>query len=916
MSSNSNIENTVDNGNEHLLTYCNSPRCKVCLWKQLDQDKIIHNHLTGQTFTIDFESTCKTEHFVYLLTCSHADCNFQYVGISTKRLNARLAGHRNHLCSLKGNPPTHVGEHFKKLHSPSNMRIKPIQLLNANDNAKKLEDSWIIKLSTAFPYGLNERIDSKKIVNAEQDILSSKICIYKLFDIVPSARTARGRNSQLPQGGTEEEIETTAEDFFNNIHSDNFPRNIRTNINSSKLVYVKKLFLHAITMINQMDKLSVFYKHVYFAVKDLAYFNISRNFKPKKKNGSSNYMVINFVNKLVETVNIQKMLNNTNIKEKLLLSDFFRIPNVSIKYSKTIRSTITNYKNTILSNIEHEHLTCDCSNSPYKDINHNHIVTGNLNIIENNELRELLQKGLNYREQNPPNKAKALRAYSEGIDAYIAQISQRLNKPTSFFSDWREALLEKIKIKINSNKYSNFNNTLSKPSIKNYLASLHEKYVLVPVDKAANNVAVVCKKFYLQVLSNEVKNTPTFTPFNGTPEGIISEHKNVIPNEFNIQVNEDNINIPYLYWIPKFHKEVIGFRFITSSTNCTTKMLSVKIGLALKSCLKTIHARSKYDNYFKEMNDYFIIEKTETVTSFLLTNNQKHLKRSISTYDFQTLYTHIPHHQLKNNIKKFIERAFGIKGKQFLCVTSKTAFFSDKLHSNMSYFTVSSLIAAVVYLIDNSFIIYKGGVYKQVIGIPMGTNSAPHMANIYLAVYEQEYIKKLNQDNKKQELKLLQSIFRFQDDLLVLNDNAYFETIYREIYPEEMFLKKTNISSQKVNFLDTTISIFQGKFRFEHYDKRDDFNFNVISFPFMRGNLPQMQMHGLLISQLVRYCNVNSTFNKFVSCSKKLFSKLLKQDFQYSRLRKKVIEFCRYHLKSWSKYGCDLFSRVDHICST
>ena len=215
-------------------------------------------------------------------------------------------------------------------------------------------------------------------------------------------------------------------------------------------------------------------------------------------------------------------------------------------------------------------------------------------------------------------------------------------------------------------------------------------------------------------------------------------------------------------------------------------MLSVKIGLALKSCLKTIYARSKYDNYFKEMNDYFIIEKTETLTSFLLVNNQKRLKRSISTYDFQTLYTHIPHHQLKNNIKKFIERAFGIKGKQFLCITSKTAFFSDKLHSNMSYFTVSSLIAAVVYLIDNSFIIYKGEVYRQVIGILMGTNSAPHMANIYLAVYEHEYIKKLNHDNKKQELKLFQSIFRFQDDLLVLNDDSYFETICREIYPEEM----------------------------------------------------------------------------------------------------------------------------------
>ena len=117
-------------------------------------------------------------------------------------------------------------------------------------------------------------------------------------------------------------------------------------------------------------------------------------------------------------------------------------------------------------------------------------------------------------------------------------------------------MLAKIQIKINSNNYSNFNNTLSKPNIKNYLASLHEKYVLVPVDKAANNVAVVCKKFYLQVLSNEVKNTPTFTPFNGTPEGIISEHKNVIPNEFNIQVNEDNINIHIFIGFRNFIKKL------------------------------------------------------------------------------------------------------------------------------------------------------------------------------------------------------------------------------------------------------------------------------------------------------------------------------------------------------------------------
>ena len=164
----------------------------------------------------------------------------------------------------------------------------------------------------------------------------------------------------------------------------------------------------------------------------------------------------------------------------------------------------------------------------------------------------------------------------------------------------------------------------------------------------------------------------------------------------------------------------------------------------------------------------------------------------------------------------------------------------------------NALISALIYLIDNSFVAFNGLIYRQVIGIPLGTNSAPHMANIYLAEYEHRFIMKLDQSNKSKELKLLKSIFRFQDDLLVLNDNGLFDTIFKDIYPVEMILKKTNLSPQKVNFLDITISIYQDKFRYKCYDKRNDFNFNVISFPLMSCNLPQTPMHGMFISQLVR----------------------------------------------------------------
>ena len=129
-----------------------------------------------------------------------------------------------------------------------------------------------------------------------------------------------------------------------------------------------------------------------------------------------------------------------------------------------------------------------------------------------------------------------------------------------------------------------------------------------------------------------------------------------------------------------------------------------------------------------------------------------------------------------------------------------------------------------------------------------------------------------------------------------------------------MVLKKTNVSPQKVNFLDTTVSVYQGKFCFKYYDKRDDFKFDVISFPFMCGNLPLVQMHGLFVSQLVRYSNTNSTFNAFSKCSNTLYRKLVKQGFNPLRLKKNFDKFCQQHLDVWCKFGCDMFAYKDLIC--
>ena len=90
-----------------------------------------------------------------------------------------------------------------------------------------------------------------------------------------------------------------------------------------------------------------------------------------------------------------------------------------------------------------------------------------------------------------------------------------------------------------------------------------------------------------------------------------------------------------------------------------------------------------------------------------------------------------------------------------------------------------------------------------------------------------------------------------------------------------MIVNNTNISACKSNFLDKTISIYQGKFYFSLYDKRNDYDFFVISFPFLDGNIPKGQSYGVFISQLVIYARINCPFSRFIDQFKNLSSKIL-----------------------------------------
>ena len=188
----------------------------------------------------------------------------------------------------------------------------------------------------------------------------------------------------------------------------------------------------------------------------------------------------------------------------------------------------------------------------------------------------------------------------------------------------------------------------------------------------------------------------------------------------------------------------------------------------------------------------------------------------------------------------------------------------------------------------------------------MGTNAGPHVANIYLHVYEYDYIQGLIEIGDEIALKKLENIFRFQDDLLSINDFTLLGSIIDKIYPIEMVVNNTNISPRKCSYLDLLISIYRGKFMVALYDKRKSFSFNVINYPFLDGNIPTDRSYAVFTSQLIRFCKVNSCIKGFYKDVKDLVDKLCKQGFLLAALRNKFIKFYHNYVNCWAKYGIDI----------
>ena len=143
-----------------------------------------------------------------------------------------------------------------------------------------------------------------------------------------------------------------------------------------------------------------------------------------------------------------------------------------------------------------------------------------------------------------------------------------------------------------------------------------------------------------------------------------------------------------MYWMPKMHKNPIGHRFIVASKHSSTKPLSKCISKAFKLIYKQTENFHKKAKFLSNYNKFWVLENVEPIIHALKHINRKSNAKSISTYDFSTLYTKIPHQNLIDRLNQLIDFVFEGGDKNHILISKKgEAYWGKPLSKAQTSFT-------------------------------------------------------------------------------------------------------------------------------------------------------------------------------------------------------------------------------------
>lgn len=606
--------------------------------------------------------------------------------------------------------------------------------------------------------------------------------------------------------------------------------------------------------------------------------------------------------------------------------------------------------------------TCVCQDPRFAGLRREgcaHIVTTSPDFLPPDScLRALWPHGTGYRPNpsaapealTPLVRDAALGAISAGLRDYCAAMERGLRRPAAMDA-WAAAVLRRVQDRLDSLPPTSVGADPSEcfsgaavftPACRDALHQLHRDWVISYMDKGSRTFVAYCKKGYVTALLEDLlSGVYEICPL--PVDDAVAAHAAFVSSG-SLAVRAPRAQrfdtLPYFAAIAKLHKTPPSNRFLVCSAHAPSAPVSLWLTYFFRAIAPDLDkmwcAAFPADFAFANpgcrswilLNSQSLIPLVHLFNSSAPPSVHAAYEWQLRTFDFERLYTNLPHADLKCRLSALVRAVFAARGaaavKIFAPIGKKVpepVWLAPGASHGPSdpqchVFTPDGFAEAFGFLIDNTHFQAGGRVFRQVLGIPMGTNCAVFVANYFLFTYELDFMRQLvaaasipSAPSRVDEARRLLWAFRFTrrfvDDLLSI-DNADFQAYARYdsaaaaehelhgIYPVELTLALAH-AGPEVPFLDLTLHPASGgtpicpvgALTTSLFDKRRTVPYAgipIVRFPHISSKLSARCTYGILTSQFIRYSRIILDRDNFVRELAVLLRALTDRGYSFPRL--------------------------------
>ncbi len=881
-------------------TKCCKRRCATCNF--INTDTEIRSASTGYWFKIQQDSNCESKNVVYLLSCKQ--CGLQYVGETKRSLRQRFGEHKNSVKNKKMN--TLMVQHFNQAgHSFEDMTITVLHQID-NEQGKsgltQCEDFYIRLLNTVYPYGLNDKVKGYGCATEINNPTVHKMQPYFCHKFRRRNRGHGARKRRRPQRNLQ--FIRELQDTYKNRHNMD---GILSVVNYLK-TQNKKTLCHNFRILGQVGSELNGRLQLLLLGYMSGYYKTMSEYKGNDRKDKYR-LIVEFPNKGVELIQMSNIFMDKKLN-KIIPTDIGKTMQkvvVVYKYEQPISGKLVNYSKTLrnmgikdVQNILESE--CRCGQSPFLYKQVGHVVTGNLDIIENWELREIFKKGSKYRLPKVIDWEQVEKAAATAIIKYGNHLHKKYKVGFAAIGGYIERFMQIVKSRIFKERnrildYKSVGHVLPKTELKR----LQSQFIIVQADKAAGNYTFVCKKYYIKSICQElgvsicnggihVIGNETYKPVAKSMSVLVNEHHDLVL-KYGWEANDSKgrkPELPILFATPKLHKNPYGWRFIAGSRFSTIRPVNILLHKVLghlkrhfERYLKVIEKNTGYKHYWSVNNSQQVVEGLESI-------QRKEAISAIVTCDFSTLFTKLPHQAIINCLYQLVEMCFRNSGKRYIMVKNTFCCYSDELESGKDTVCLKKeeVFEIIEVILNETYVQFGGQLFKQICGVPIGGNSSSLIADLALSVMEYRYITECVRERKPVPRGL-----RYVDDLNIINSKDFMDTA-KDIYSEELVLNRTNSSYRKAAFLDMEIMV-SDSLQYRIYNKTDDFSFDVVRYGFKESNIHSSVGAGVFLSQLTRFIRITNSLSDFEGRVSEMYKTFISHGFSESQLQSKFLLFVK-----------------------